>query len=127
MLDLGASINVMPLSVFTSLSLSPLRTTGVEIQLANRSILIEDVLVQVEDLIFSADFYILNMEGGNSYTSAATIILGRPFLKTARTKIDVHADKLTMEFGDHLVQCSIPYTIKQPVQNCFLHKYTYWF
>ncbi|XP_014492137.1 uncharacterized protein LOC106754613 [Vigna radiata var. radiata] len=37
MLDLGASINVMPLLVFTSLSLGPLKTTGVVIQLANRS------------------------------------------------------------------------------------------
>jgi len=47
----------------------------------------------------------------------ATIILGRPFLKITRTKIDVHASKLTMEFGDHLVQFSIPDAIKQPVQN----------
>ena len=50
MLDLGASINVMPMSVFKSLGLRPLHTTGIVIQLANRSNaypagLIEDVLV----------------------------------------------------------------------------------
>jgi len=50
MLDLGASINVMPLSVFISLHLGPLKTTGVVIQMANRSIVnparvLEDVLV----------------------------------------------------------------------------------
>jgi len=61
MLDLGASINVMPLFVFTSLSLGPLRTTSIGIQLANRSTvhptrLVEDVFVQVEGLIFPADF-----------------------------------------------------------------------
>jgi len=40
------------------------------------------------------------MEGGHSHTSATTIILGRPFLKTTQINIDVHAGKLTMEFSD---------------------------
>jgi len=100
MLDLGAFINVMPLLVFTFFFLGPLRPTCVEIQLANRSIvhptrLIEDVLVQVEGLFFPTSFYILNKEGEHSHTNAATIILGKQFLKTVRTKIDVHASKLT--------------------------------
>ena len=65
MLDLGASINVMPLSVFTSLHLGPLKSTGVVIQLANRSTVnpagvLEDVLVHVDKLIFPADFYIFD-------------------------------------------------------------------
>ncbi|XP_042445678.1 uncharacterized protein LOC122030530 [Zingiber officinale] len=68
MLDLGASINVMPKSVFLSLGIGPLQPTGVVIQLANRSQahpagVIENVLVKVRDLIFPADFYILDMEG----------------------------------------------------------------
>ena len=95
MLDLGASINVMPLSVFTSLSLGPLKTTGVVIQLANHNTVnpagvLEDVLVQVDKLIFPADFYILDMKDEEG-TSPTTIILGRPFMMTTRTKIDVHA------------------------------------
>ncbi|XP_042425197.1 probable basic-leucine zipper transcription factor I [Zingiber officinale] len=96
MLDLGASINVMPKSVFLSLGIGPLQPTGVVIQLANRSQahstgVIENVLVKVSDLIFPADFYILDMEG-DVLMNRALIILGRPFLKTARTKIDVHAE-----------------------------------
>uniref|UniRef100_A0A151UEN1 Aspartic peptidase DDI1-type domain-containing protein n=1 Tax=Cajanus cajan TaxID=3821 RepID=A0A151UEN1_CAJCA len=60
MLDLGASINVMPLSIFKSLSLGPMQPTGVVIQLANRSVthptgFIEDVLVRVGELIFPAN------------------------------------------------------------------------
>jgi len=93
MLDLGASINVMPLSIFKSLSIGLLQPTSVVIQLANRSVahpagLIDDVLVHVGELIFLADFYILDMEERFSYGSAP-ILLGRPLLKTARTKIDV--------------------------------------
>jgi len=107
MLDLGASINVMPLSIFKSLSLGPLQPTGVVIQLANRSVahpagLVDDVLVRVGELIFPADFYILDMEEGFSH-GFAPIILGRPFLKIARTKIDVHAGTLSMEFDDIVV------------------------
>uniref|UniRef100_A0A151UIQ3 Aspartic peptidase DDI1-type domain-containing protein n=1 Tax=Cajanus cajan TaxID=3821 RepID=A0A151UIQ3_CAJCA len=85
MLDLGASINVMPLSIFKSLSLGPMQPTGVVIQLANRSVahptgFIEDVLVRVGELIFHADFYVLDMEEGFSH-GFVPIILGRPFLK----------------------------------------------
>ena len=68
MQDLGASINVMPMSIFNFLQLSSLQTTCVVIQLANRSSaypagVVEDVLVRVNELIFLADFYILEMEG----------------------------------------------------------------
>ncbi|XP_020209331.2 uncharacterized protein LOC109794285 [Cajanus cajan] len=117
MLDLGASINVMPMSIFKSLGLGPLIPTGVVIQLANRSStypsgLIEDVLVRVGELIFPADFYILEMEGET--TTKVPIILGRPFLKTAKTKIDVHAGTLSLEFGDNIVKFNILDAMKHP-------------
>ena len=93
-LDLDAFINVMLVSVYNSLRLKPLHAIGVVIQFANRSNahptgLIEDVLVRVNELIFPTDFYILEMEK-NSSSSKPPIILGRPFLKTARRKIYVH-------------------------------------
>ncbi len=64
MLDLGASVSVMPLSIFNSLSLGPLQSTDVVIHLANRSVaypagFIEDVLVRVGELIFPIDFMFL--------------------------------------------------------------------
>jgi len=91
MVDLGASINVMPLSVFISLHLGPLKSTGVVIQLANHSTVnpagvLEDVLVRVDKLIFTADFYILDMKDDEGMSST-TIILGRPFMMTTRTKM----------------------------------------
>jgi len=101
MLDLGASINVMPLSVFTSLCLGPLKTIGVVIQLANRSTInptgvLEDVLVRVDKLIFPADFYIIDMKDDEGMSST-TIVLGRLFMMTIRTNIDVHVKSLTIE------------------------------
>nr|XP_023923927.1 uncharacterized protein LOC112035328 [Quercus suber] len=90
MLDLGASINIMPHSIYASLKLGPLNKTSVAIQLADRSIaypkgVVEDVLVQVNDLVFPADFYVLDMENDDQTTP---ILLGRPFLKISKTKID---------------------------------------
>ncbi|RDX68170.1 hypothetical protein CR513_52862, partial [Mucuna pruriens] len=106
MLDLGASINVMPASSNRSLNFSDLEPTRMTIQLANRSIVqplgvLEDILVQVNELIFPADFYVLDMEDETS-GKESTLILGRPFLMTTRTKIYVHAETLSMEFDDTL-------------------------
>ncbi|XP_042409815.1 uncharacterized protein LOC121998995 [Zingiber officinale] len=121
MLDLGASINVMLKSVFQALGIGPLQSTGVVIQLMNRSFahpvgVIEDVLVKVKELIFPADFYVLDMEG-DTKSSHVPIILGRPFLKTVKTKIDVHAGTLSMEFRDTIVRYNILEAMRYPVED----------
>ncbi|RDY07605.1 hypothetical protein CR513_08262, partial [Mucuna pruriens] len=121
MLDLGASIKVMPASIYRSLNFGDLEPTGMTIQLTNRSIVqplgvLEDVLIQVNELIFLADFYVLDMEDGTS-GKESTLILGRPFLMTARTKIDVHVGTLSMEFGDTLVQFNICEAVKHPTED----------
>nr|XP_028954195.1 uncharacterized protein LOC103425555 [Malus domestica] len=109
--DLGASINLMPYSVYESLNLGDLQETKVVIQLADRSNrypkgLLEDVLVQVNELIFPADFFILEMEH-DPMSTALPLILGRPFLRTTRTKIDVYDGTLTMEIEGESVKFRI--------------------
>ncbi|XP_073120292.1 uncharacterized protein [Henckelia pumila] len=83
-LDLGASINVMPYSIYCALNLGPLKETRV-----------------VKELIFPADFYILRMEE-DSISNSPPILLGRPFMKTARTKIDVNDGTLSIEFDGEI-------------------------
>ncbi|XP_063937997.1 uncharacterized protein LOC135147891 [Daucus carota subsp. sativus] len=102
--DLGASINLMPLSIFTQLGLPELKPTNMSLQLADRSItyprgIIEDVLVKVDKLIFPADFVILDFEEDKRIP----IILGRPFLATGQTLIDVQKGELTMKIQDQTV------------------------
>ncbi|KAM2960452.1 hypothetical protein FF1_030148 [Malus domestica] len=125
MLDLGAAINVMPYSIYASMNLGELKNDGVIIQLADRSNaypkgVLEDVLVQVGNLIFPADFYVLDMED-SPYSTPLPILLGRPFMKTAQTKIDVAKGELTMEFGDELIKFKVPEYVKNPndVRSCF--------
>ncbi|RDY08166.1 Retrovirus-related Pol polyprotein from transposon 17.6, partial [Mucuna pruriens] len=103
MLDLGASINVMPMSIYKALNFGDLEPTRMTIQLANKSVvqllgILEDVLVQVNELIFPADFYVLDMED-ETCRQGSTFILGRSFFMIARTKIDVHVETLSMEFA----------------------------
>ncbi|KAJ9177106.1 hypothetical protein P3X46_012358 [Hevea brasiliensis] len=112
MADLGVSINVMSNSVFQTLNLGPLKETSVIIQLVDHSNayplgVVEDVLVQVRELIFPADFYILDMEDSVPTSKSALILFGKPFLKTAKTKIDVDDGTLTMEFDGETVKFNI--------------------
>ena len=118
MLGLGASINVMPLLIYKVLNLGPLKETRVIIQLADRSNLypegvVEDVLIRINELIFPMDFYIINMD--DEFASNSThILFGRPFIKTARTKIDVHRGILSCEFDGEIVTFNIFYAMKYP-------------
>ncbi|XP_062100055.1 uncharacterized protein LOC133805924 [Humulus lupulus] len=88
--DLGASINLMPMSVFKKLGIGEVRPTTVTLQLENRSLAhldgkIEDVLVRVDKFIFPVDFIVQDYEADRE----VPIIFGRSFLATGRTLIDV--------------------------------------
>ncbi|XP_040955960.1 uncharacterized protein [Gossypium hirsutum] len=118
MLDLGASINVMPRSIYDRVQLGALKDTGLIIQLVDRSNaypygVLKDVLVQVNDLVFAADFYVLDMRP-NDNSIDVPLLLGRPFLKTARTKIDVRKGNLTMEFDSEIIKFNIFDAMRYP-------------
>jgi hypothetical protein len=98
--DLGASINLMPYSMFLKLGYSGLKPTRMNIQLADRSVkyplgICKNVLVKVGKFKFPVDFVIFEMEEDD----LVPIILGRPFLATAHAVIDVHDGKLTLRVG----------------------------
>ncbi|XP_026435995.1 uncharacterized protein LOC113333806 [Papaver somniferum] len=125
LLGLGATTNVMPASIYESLDLGPLKDTGIIIQLADRSTtypkgVVEDVLVQVNEQIFPADFYVLDMRDKDS-PSSTSLLLGRPFMRTARTKIDVFKGTITMEFDGKPISFNIFEAMRYPsdVHSCF--------
>ncbi|KAB2629193.1 hypothetical protein D8674_033988 [Pyrus ussuriensis x Pyrus communis] len=98
MLDLGASINLMPYSVYLQLGLGDLKATTISLQLADRSVkyprgIIEDILVQVDKLILPADFVVLDMEEAPIHDRELPILLGRPFMATAKTIIDAQSNE----------------------------------
>ncbi|XP_051137881.1 uncharacterized protein LOC127256093 [Andrographis paniculata] len=121
MLDLGAAINVMPRSIYDSLNLGSLKETGIIIQLVDRTHaypdgMIEDVLVQVNELIFPVDFYILDMHDAHCF-NPPPLLLGRPFMCTAGTKIDVKKGILSLEFDGEEFHFNIFNPVKCPVES----------
>ncbi|XP_062109879.1 uncharacterized protein LOC133821751 [Humulus lupulus] len=106
--DLGASVNLMPLSIFRRLKLGEARPTTVSLQMADRSIkhprgVIEDVLVKVGKFIFPADFIILDMEEDANIP----IILGRPFLATGRALINVQKGELRLRVQNEEISFNV--------------------
>ena len=121
--DLGASINLMPLSIFKRLGLGEAHLTTVTLQLANRSLkhprgVIEDVLVKVDKFIFPADFIVLDMEEDKEIP----IILGRPFLATGRAMIDVQRGELKLRVQEDEVKFNVFEAVRHPAESdiCFM-------
>ncbi|KAJ9558321.1 LOW QUALITY PROTEIN: hypothetical protein OSB04_012935 [Centaurea solstitialis] len=106
--DLGASINLMPLSFYQKLGLKGLKSTRMTIQLADRSIkypvgVAEDVIVQVDRFEFPVDFVILDIKD----EVKVPLILGRPFLNTASAIIHVAKRELSLGIGEDRITLSI--------------------
>ena len=121
--DLGASINLMPLSIFKRLGLGEARPTTVTLQLTDRSLkhprgVIKDVLVKVDKFIFPADFIVLDMEEDKEIP----IILGRPFLATGRAMIDVQRGELKLRAQEDEVKFNVFEAVRHPAESdtCFM-------
>ncbi|GJR53219.1 DNA-directed DNA polymerase [Tanacetum coccineum] len=109
--DLGASISLLPYTMYEKLGLGELKPTRMSLELADRSIqypqrIAEDVLIKIDKFVLPIDFVILDMRED----SRIPIILGRPFLATARAMIDVFNKKITLRVGseenEHLYSAS---------------------
>ena len=93
LLDLGASVNLLPYSVNKQLGLGELKPTSITLSLADRSIKIpqgtvEDVLIQVDKFYYPVDFIVLDIEPVVVRANYVAIILGRPFLATSNAIIN---------------------------------------
>ncbi|KAK9083407.1 hypothetical protein Scep_029878 [Stephania cephalantha] len=105
--DIGASINVISLKLYESLKIGSLPNTPINLTLANNTFikpygLLEDVLVKVNDLVFSSNFYVMEMGDSVSSTSPP-ILLERQFLKTTKTKLDIFEGTMPTEFENKIV------------------------
>nr|GEY27030.1 reverse transcriptase domain-containing protein [Tanacetum cinerariifolium] len=108
--ELGASINLMPLSVWEGLSLSELTPTCMTLELTDRSVskpigIVKDVSVKVRVFHFPADFVVIDFKPD----SRVSLILERCFLKTSQALIDVHKGELTL----HIRNEAITYNLDQ--------------
>nr|GEX10975.1 reverse transcriptase domain-containing protein [Tanacetum cinerariifolium] len=120
--NLGASINLMPYSMYASLFRNTLKPTRMSICLANHTYqypmgVAENILVQVENLIFSVDFVILQIED-----EKVPLIIGRPFMHTAGAIIQVKNKELNLGVGDDRITFLIDKAMQHSHSNddtCF--------
>ncbi|GJY30538.1 hypothetical protein Tco_0414033 [Tanacetum coccineum] len=101
--DLGASVIVMPLSTYLNLGLGELAHTKLTVELADRTVkylkrIAENVLVGIGKFVFPIDFIILDIPEDIK----VSLILRRPFLSTARAKINVFKRKITLRVGEEI-------------------------
>ncbi|XP_019462899.1 PREDICTED: uncharacterized protein LOC109361817 [Lupinus angustifolius] len=122
LLDLGVSINPMPLSMLKRIGDLEIKPTRMTLQLADRSVkypygVAEDVLVKVDKLLFHVDFIIMDIEEDIKFP----LILGKPFMKTARGIIDVDEGKLKVRVQDQEVNFNVFEAMQHPKdkQHCF--------
>ncbi|GKD15790.1 reverse transcriptase domain-containing protein [Tanacetum coccineum] len=109
--DLGASINLMPLSIWKKISLPELTQTRMTLELVDRSIthpkgLAEDVFVKVGKFHFPTDFVVVDFEAD----PRVPLILGRSFLRTGRALIDVYGEEITLRVDNEAVTFNLDQT-----------------
>ena len=112
LLDLGASVNLLPYSVYKQLGLGELKPTNITLSLVDRSMkipkgIVEDVLVKVDKFYYPVDFVMLDTEPIANGPNHVPIILGRPFLATANAIINCRNGVMQLTFGNMTLELNI--------------------
>ena len=118
LLDLGASVNLLPYSVYKQLGLGELKPTNITLSLVDRSVkipkgIVEDVLVKVDKFYYPVDFVVLDTEPIENGPNHVPIILGRPFLATANAIINCRNGVMQLTFGNMTLELNIFHLINK--------------
>ena len=125
LLDLGASVNLLPYSMYKQLGLGELKPTSITLSLADKSIkipkgTIEDVLIQVDKFYYPVDFVVLDTKSVAVGANHVPIILGKPFLATSNAIINFRNGVMRLIFGNMTLELNILPLSKrhmQPVED----------
>ena len=112
LLDLGASVNLLPYSVYKQLGLGELKPTTITLSLVDRSIkipkgIVEDVLIQVNKFYYPVDFVVLDTEPVAVGANYVPIIQGRPFLATSNAIINCRNGVMQLTFRNMTLELNI--------------------
>lgn len=122
LLDLGASVNLLPYSVYLQLDLGELKSTPITLQLADRSVkiprgVIEDVLIKVDTFYFPVDFVVLDTHPVPNSHGQIPVILGRPFLATSNALINCRNGVMKISFGNLTAELNVFDITKAPLDQ----------
>ncbi|XP_076951114.1 uncharacterized protein LOC143624298 [Bidens hawaiensis] len=126
LLDLGASISILPGSLYDQYDFGPLRAAATTVVLADQTPkhprgMLHDVIVKVEDFYYPVEFLVLDYVSCER-TKQPTVILGRPFFATANAKIDCRTGTVDVAFGNHKLRLNVfTHLNNSPVDDeCFM-------
>jgi hypothetical protein len=113
--DLGASVSLMPKSIFDKIGVGELKPTRISLQMADQSVklpigVVEDMPVRIGRYFVPIDFVIVEMEEDTH----SPLLLGRPFLNTAKAIIDVNGGMITFQIGVENITFHVNRTLKYP-------------
>ncbi|GJZ89370.1 reverse transcriptase domain-containing protein [Tanacetum coccineum] len=113
--DLGASVNVIPKSIFEHFELAQIKKTDMLVEMTDMTKrspigIVENVLVKIDKFLFPSDFVVMDMLN----TRNETMILGRPFLATIHAKIDVFNKEISLGIGGDRVT----FDMDKKIHNC---------
>ena len=112
LLDLGASVNLLPYSVYEQLGLGELKPTNITLSLVDQSVkipkgIVKDVLVKVDKFYYPVEFVVLDTEPIASGPNHVPIILGRPFFSTSNAIINCRNGVVQLTFGNMTLELNI--------------------
>ena len=118
LLDTGASVNILSKGVYDTCLLGELQPLFIELSLADGFVrrshgIMEDMIVKVEKSYFLVNFIIMDMKSRKDFTDAP-IILGRPFLATAKAITDCGKGEVIFQVGDSILKVSINKLMRHP-------------
>ena len=133
LLVLGASVNLLPYSVYKQLELGGLKPTTITLSLADKSVnipkgIVEDVLVKVDKLYYPVDFIVLDIESVTVGAKYVPIILGRPFLATSNAINNCRNGVMQLLFGNMTLELTVfhlsikhePLEEQEPEEVCLI-------
>nr|GEX07904.1 hypothetical protein [Tanacetum cinerariifolium] len=125
LLDLGASINILPAILVDKYNLGTLHKTDTIISLDDRSTkipggILVDVIVKVDDFYYPVDFFVMDTESPYKDVQP-NIILGRSFLATIDARINCRTSAMDIAFGNRKVQLNVFNSLNSPISNDCYH------
>ena len=126
LLNLRASINLLPFTAYPQMGLGDLNPTSITLQLANRSVrtpkgMVDDVLIKIENFYYLVDFIILDTEPTLHPDNGIPIILGRLFLATANALINCKNGRMKITFGSMTAKLNIFNVMQQQLEDDECH------
>jgi len=119
LLNLGASVNLIPFTEYEGLGFGELKLIKMVIQLTGRSTrlprgIVEDVLIRVDEFIYPVDFVVIETKKVLNLASQVPVILGHPFLATAIELINCRNEMMRLSFGNMTIELNIFNMQRQP-------------